>query len=423
MPNTQQTSPLDPQDLAKNVTALVSTALMSQARALVVDRQQDAAAYIDDPVLAVRTRDHQEELARDVDYYLNRVLPEVIARLSDGTGAANLVSALAATAGTATGKQAPDELLSATLAQFGQYQSAAADLAGTLSSTATRAAMRGTDLEAALQQVIDGLQGSDGAIQQTKDAITTTSAAISQDLAGIVKAADEIGAGVKTWLLDKVKIVTGILSSFGGSDEEETDDSEPKPKPKPKPKAKDTSADDGDDSGDDGDDGDGDETPVTPTKPKKKFDVSGLDVDVDTSGDDGTGGTSKGAADLGDAAAAFRAHNTELAGLYQLLAMQRAELAVAAAISDQAAGFAAGLKTAATAAGALAASWQSVLDAAAPLQDETDLTVLSAALAKAVSGACAHWSALADELSYARSALAGKSGLIPDVGPLPDVDD
>ena len=144
--------------------------------------------YIDDPVLAVRTRDHQEELARDVDYYLNRVLPEVIARLSDGTGAANLVSALAATAGTATGKQAPDELLSATLAQFGQYQSAAADLAGTLSSTATRAAMRGTDLEAALQQVIDGLQGSDGAIQQTKDAITTTSAAISQDLAGIVKA-------------------------------------------------------------------------------------------------------------------------------------------------------------------------------------------------------------------------------------------
>jgi hypothetical protein len=419
MPNTQQTSPLDPQNLAKNVTALVSTALMSQARALVVDRQQDAAAYIDDPVLAVRTRDSQEELARDVDYYLNRVLPDVIGRLSDGNSAATLVSALGATAGTATGQQAPDELLSATLAQFGQYQSAAADLADTLTSTATRAAMRGTDLETALQQVIDGLQGADGEIQQTKDAITTTREAISQDLAGIVKAADEIGSGVKTWLLDKVKIVTGILSSFGGSDEEEAD--EPKAKAKPKPKTKDTSADDGED-GEDGGEDDG-QAPVTPAKPKKKFDVSGLDVDVDTSGDDGTGGTSKGATDLGDAAAAFRTHNDELAGLYQLLATQRAELAVAAAISDQAAGFAASLRTAASAAGALAASWQSVLDAADPLGEETDPKVLSAALTTAVSGASAHWAGLASELSYARSALAGKSGLIPDVGPLPDVDD
>lgn len=408
MPIAKVTSPLDPQGLAKNVTAQVSAALMAQARALVVARQQDAAAYIEDPVLAVRTRDGQEELRRDVDYYLNRALPDVIGRLTDANSAASFVAALATTLGTDDGRGAPEDLLSATVEQFEQYRSGAADLADGLAAASARTAERADGLAALLQQRIDALEGPDGELQKTKDAIDETAAAIDQDLGAVVKAADEIGAGVKTWLLDKIKVVTGTLSSFGGGDDDEEEEA-PKPKPKPKKSAVDDEG--GDEGGDDGDD-------PAPVK-KKKFDVTGIDVDVDRSGDDGTGGASKGSADLGSAVAAFHAHNAKLADLYHALARQKAELAIAAAIGDQAAGFARSLDSAATCATTLAATWQSLLDSVATLLDETEPDRLAGVLAAAATGAAAHWTALAGELDYARAALAGKRGAIPDVGPLP----
>jgi hypothetical protein len=414
MPNVQVTSPLDPQSLAKNVTAQVSTALMSQARALVVARQQDAAAYIDDPALAVRTRDSQEELRRDVDYYLNRALPDVVGRLTDASGAASFVAALATTLGTADGRQAPADLLGAALEQFEQYRSGAADLADSLSAASTRTAGRAAGLAALLQQQIDALEGPDGQLQKTKDSIAETAAAIDADISGIVTAADKVGSGVKTWLLDKIKVVTGTLSSFGGGDDEEADAPAPK---QSSSKTKKTAADGGDTGEDAGDGGDTGDDPA-PVK-KKKFDVTGMDVDVDRSGDDGTGETSQGSADLGAAVAAFRKHNAQLADLYLALARQKSELAVAAAIGDQAAGFARSLDSASACAATLAATWQSLLDAATTLQDKTDPAQLAGALAAAATGATAHWTALAAELDYARSALAGKRGAIPDVGPLP----
>lgn len=386
--------PLDPQDLSKTATALVSGALLGQARALVVARQQDATAYLEDPTLMLRTRQSQEELGRDVDYYLNRLMPDVIGRLADATSAAGLVTALGTTLGGDTGRQSAPQLFDALVTEFTRRRTGSADLADALSAAAQRTGARATVLEAALQERIDALRGDDGEIQKTKDAITATRDAINQDLNDLVKAADEIGSGVKNWLLDKVKIVTGILSSFGGSDGEDG--------------GADTSA--GGDAPAGGD----------AKKPGKKFDVSGLDVDVDRSGDDGTGGTSQGSAELGSSAAAFREHNDELAGLYRLLARQKAELAVAAAIRDQAAGFAESVQSASAAATALGDAWQSVLDAALSLQAETDdADTFADLLAGAVSSSAARWSALTEQLGYARAALAGRRGQIPDVGPLP----
>jgi hypothetical protein len=422
MPAVKAHSPLDPQTLAKDATALVSAALMGQARALVVARQQDAALYIDDPVLAVRTRDSQEELRRDVDYYLNRAMLDVIGRLVDADSAATLFAALSSTLAATADQQSSVGLLGAVLAQFEQNHGAAAELADNLSATASRVTDRSTALEALLQQQIDALEGPEGEIQKTKDALAETTRAINSDLDDVVKAADAVGSGVKTWLLDKIKVVTGILSTFGGDGGEDG--------------AGDSSGDSGGGGGSSADDtadgsGEDDSTDDGAKSGKaqaggksggsggKRFDVTGLDVDVDRSGDDGTGEASQGSADLGAAVASYRTHNATAADLYWSLARQNAGLAVAAAIGDQAGGLSSGLGSAAAAASALADGWQSLLDAAGPLREQTDSAQLAAELSAAVNGATARWSSLAAELAYARAALVGERGMIPDVGTLP----
>jgi hypothetical protein len=371
--------PLDPLTLAKDVTTLVSAGLVAQARALAVARQQDAAAYVSDVALAIRTRNSQEEFRTDVAYYLNRLLPDVIATLSSTAGAAALVAALETSAAGVTDEQALAGLVDATVTQFQDYQGAAADLSASLEEAAKRSADRKLDLEALLQRQIDAMDGPEGEIQKTRDAIDETTKTIGEDLAQVVKGASGIGGGVTTFLTDKLKLVTGILTTFGGS------------------KEKDGSKENGEGA---------------EKAPEKPFTMES--IDMEQTGTTGSGDASSGSADLGTAVGAFRAHNAELAKLFQRLARQDASVAVAAAIADQVDSFARSVSDVAAAAGAVAATWQRVADAISAL-GENDPAGLPRDLAKAAT----RWTALSGELTYARAAITGKRGAIPDIGTLP----
>jgi hypothetical protein len=378
----QSGSALDPLSLTTDLSTLESAALVAQGRALVVERQQDAGAYIADPVLAVRTRDSQEELRTDVEFYLNRLLPDTIARMADADAAANLLAALG-TASADAQDAAPPTLIGATVTQFEGYRKNASSLSARLNKAATQVADRGAALEALLKQQIDALEGPDGEIQKTRDEITQTRAAISKDLSDVVAGANNVGKGVTTFITDKVKFVTGIFSSFGGGSE----------------------------SG--GGTDDGGET--TGGKDGKPFDVEELDLEK-TSGQ-GTDDTSAGAVEVGQAVASYHEHYDQLAELYHTLAQQKTELAVAAAISDQADGFARSLNDVAAAAAVLAETWQSVLDETRALQDAEPAT-LPEHLAAALEKAGPNWSDLSTELTHVRAALAGGRGRIANVGTL-----
>lgn len=386
MSQTQSGSALDPLSLTTDLSTLESAALVAQARALVVERQQDAGAYITDPALAVHTRDSQEELRTDVELYLNRLLPDTIARMADGDAAANLLAALGTASADAQETALPG-LVDATVAQFETYRKNAAGLSARLNKAATSVTDRGTALETLLKQQIDALDGPDGEIQKTRDEITQTRAAISQDLSDVVSGSNNVGKGVTTFITDKVKFVTGIFSSFGGGSESDGGGSE---------------------------DG-GDSTGGKDKKPGKPFNAEDLDVDK-TSGQ-GTDDTSAGAVEVGKAIANFHEHNDKLAELYHSLAQQKVELAVAATISDQADGFARSLNDLAAAAATVAQTWQSVLDETRALQD-ADPADLPAALATALEKAGPNWAALSTELTYVRAALAGGRGRIANVGSL-----
>jgi hypothetical protein len=374
---------LDPLSLTTDLTTLESTALVAQAHALVVERQQDAGAYVDDPALAVQTRDSQEELRTGVEFYLNRLLPDTIARMADGDSAANFLAALATASAGAEDAALPG-LVKATLTQFETYRKNAVGLSTRLNKAATQVSDSRTALEALLKQEIDALEGDEGAIQKTRTAIAETRDAISKDLSDVVAGANNLGKGVSTFITDKVKFVTGIFSTFGGS-----------------------SSEDGGGSADGGDDTTGGK------KDGKPFDVESMDLDKTT--DQGSGEASEGTAEIGKAVASFHEHNDLLAELYHTLAKQKVELAVAAAISDQADNFARGLNDLAEAAAAVAATWQSVLDAAQPLRD-ADPADLPSALASALEQAGPNWSAMSTELTYVRAALAGGHGRIANVG-------
>ena len=385
MSQAQSGSALDPLSLTTDLSTLESAALVAQARALVVERQQDAGAYITDPVLAVHTRDSQEELRTDVELYLNRLLPDTIARMADGDAAANLLAALGTASADAQETALPG-LVNATVAQFETYRKNAAGLSARLNKAATSVTDRGTALETLLKQQIDALDGPDGEIQKTRDEITQTRAAISQDLSDVVSGSNNVGKGVTTFITDKVKFVTGIFSSFGGGSESDGGG--------------------GDDGGDTG---------GKDKKDGKPFNAEDLDVDKTTG--QGTDDTSAGAVEVGKAVANFHEHNDKLAELYHTLAQRKVELAVAATISDQADGLARSLNDVAAAAATVAATWQSVLDETRALQD-ADPADLPAALATALENAGPNWAALSTELTYVRAALAGGHGRIANVGSL-----
>lgn len=389
MPKAQSGSALDPLSLTTDLSTLESAALVAQARALVVERQQDAGAYIADPALAVRTRDSQEELRTDVELYLNRLLPDTIARMADADAAANLLAALGTAAADAQDAALP-ALITATLTQFEAYRKNAAALSARLNKAATQVGDRGAALEALLKQQIDALEGPDGEIQKTRDEITLTRAAISKDLSDVVAGANNVGKGVTTFITDKVKFVTGIFSSFGGGSESG-----------------------GGSDGGGGDSGDGGGS--TGKADAKPFNVEELDLEK-TSGQ-GTDDTSAGAAEVGQAVASYHEHNDQLAVLYHTLAQQKTELAVAAAISDQADGFARSLNDVAAAAATVAETWQSVLGETRALAD-ADPAQLPADLAGALEQAGPGWSELSTELTYVRAALAGGRGRIANVGTL-----
>ena len=392
MPKAQSGSALDPLSLTTDLSTLESAALVAQARALVVERQQDAGAYIADPVLAVRTRDSQEELRTDVELYLNRLLPDTIGRMADADAAANLLAALGTASADAQDASLPT-LIGAAVAQFETYRKNASALSARLTKTATDVTDRGAALEALLKQQIEALEGPDGELQKTRDEITQTRAAISKDLSDVVAGANNVGKGVTTFITDKVKFVTGIFSSFGGGSE---------------------SGGGSGGSGGDGDSGGGDSTGGT-GKDAKPFNVEELDLEK-TSGQ-GTDDTSAGAVEVGQAVASYHEHNDQLAELYHTLARQKTELAVAAAISDQADGFARSVNDVATAAATVAETWQSVLDETRALQD-LDPAQLPEALAAALAKAGPNWSDLSTELTYVRAALAGGRGRISNVGTL-----
>lgn len=380
----RENSPLDPLALTRDLVALESAALLAQARALVLERQEDAGAYISDPVLAVHTLDGQQELRGDVEYYLNRLMPDAIARLTDATGAANLLAALDTASAAADGSTLPG-LLDAALTRFEDCRRGAAGLAANLDQAATTVSGRKDALQALLQQQIEALQGPDGQIQQTRDAIAQTRKALSDDLDNVVVGANEIGKGVTTFLTDKIKLVTGIFSTFGGQ-------------------AKPDAGGEGDGGGSGGQDA------------PKKFEAE--DIDLEQTSDEGSGEASKGSTQVGQAVASFHTHNRELADLYRALAEQKAELAVAALVEDQADAFCRALQNTAGAAAAVAATWQSVLENAQTLR-ESDPEKLPDALAGALSDATGRWSSLTAELGHVRAALTGQRGAIPSVGALP----
>jgi len=372
--------PLDPLTLAKDVTMLVSAGLVAQARALAVARQQDAAGYVTDVALAIRTRNSQEEFRTDVAHYLNRLLPDVIAALSSTAGAAALVGALETAVAGVTDEQLLAGLLNAALTQIQDYQSTAADLSNSLEEAAKRTEDRKLGLESLLQRQIDALDGDDGKIQQTKDGIGEASKAAGEDLTRVVSAAGAIGGGVTTFLTDKFKLVTGMLTTFGND---------------PKEKKKDA-----------GDDEDSEKDAGTP------FTLES--IDMEQTGTTGSGEASKGSSGLGAAVADFRQHNAKLAELFHQLAAQNASVAVAVAIADQVDAFARSVYGVAAAAGAVADTWQRLADAITALGEEEP-----GALPRDLGKAAPRWTALSGELSYARMAIAGKRGAIPDVGPLP----
>lgn len=178
MSKAQSGSALDPLSLTTDLSTLESAALVAQGRALVVERQQDAGAYIADPVLAVRTRDSQEELRTDVELYLNRLLPDTIARMADADAAANLLAALGTASADAQDTALPT-LIGATVTQVETYRKNASGLSARLNKTATQVADRGAALETLLKKQIDALEGPDGELQKTRDAITATRTALS----------------------------------------------------------------------------------------------------------------------------------------------------------------------------------------------------------------------------------------------------
>ncbi|MEE1821636.1 hypothetical protein PUR61_05410 [Streptomyces sp. BE20] len=459
--------PLGPSTMTQDLVLLVSTALVAQARALTVDRQQDAAEYVSDPFLAAQTRDSQEKCGSDAAYFLDRLLPGVTACVSDAEEAGRLVAALGAAvpARTATGggprrgsgggsdadasAGAGGDALGALVTRFEEHRTVAQSHAKALSETASRTAARSDELETALQQRITALQGPDGGIQRTRDAIAEVVASISADLDAVVSGAKETGSGVTAFLTDKIKLVTGTLSRFGGADSPgggqppgagggktspggptaapaTAPGPEPAKAPAPavgvgpvpaKPPAPAVGPAPAKAAGPAPAKPPGSAPAKAPGQPPgkapaKPFDVAALGLDE--AGDTGADQVGRGTAALGAALASYRAHNAVLADLYHALAAQNAELAVAAAIGDQTRNFALALSGVATAAAGLAATWQSLVDRAAELEGR-DLRDVAAAAAAAAP----RWTALAAELAHVRAAVSGRRGAIPDVGVLP----
>ncbi|MFI8462008.1 hypothetical protein [Kitasatospora sp. NPDC085464] len=387
MPTANLSAPLDPLNLGGSVVSLASVALVAQARALAVARQQDVAEHIADPFLALSTRDGQEEFRTEAAYYLDRLLPGVFTSMSDAEVASHLVNAVPE-ASAADGGSATD-LVDALVAQFSQCQAAAEAHAAALREASSRAAARKAELEATLKEAISALQGPDGEIQKTRRAIDDTVKALDRDLAAVVSGGEAIGAGVTKFLGDKIELVTGVLAKFGGTDSSDG---------KKKQKNRDTPG--------------GPDEQAESKPPGKSFEVEG--VALDKAGDEGSQQSSHGAADFGAALASYQAHNAALADLYHALAEQGAELAVAAAISDQAENFARSVGGAAAAATDLAACWQSLVDRAVGLAHSSPADVAAGAAA-----AAPRWAALSLELAHARAAVTGRASAIPDVGMLP----
>ncbi|MEV6909754.1 hypothetical protein [Amycolatopsis sp. NPDC051071] len=365
---------LDPLTLADDVERLVATGIAAQARALALARQENAASFVPDEVLAARIQDAQEQVGESTAYFLDRLLPDLIRGLSDADGAAGLVTGLDRTITRLdTDGQVP-VVTGAVVTEFDAYRAKSLRLSNALTAAAGRADAKVATLAGVLKSEIAALDGPDGAIAKARAGIAATVKALDDDVNAVVTQAKAVGSGVKGFLTDKVKFATGILTDFGGKDT-----TPPKAGEKPK------------DTG-------------------KKFSVTG--IDVERAGDTGADTASSGATGLDAAIAAFKRDNVELAALYQRLYRLNAAMAVAAALTDQITAYAGALRLTAVAAANVTTTWETCLartDGALDTRPSVE-----AALAKVTDG----WAELSARLRHARMAVAGGRGLIPDVGPL-----
>lgn len=338
---------VDIRELGDALERTVAAGLVAQAHALALTRAEDTGPFLNDEVLRRRVRNAQEECGATATHYLNRVLPDVIGTVTAVHAAAGLVKAAYEAGG------ADNEVR----AEFARYGRSAREVADDLGAVADQAGVANAELLGLLEK------HDDAEVERIRDEIDKTRADAEAALGDLVTRSKAVGGGVRTFLTDKVKFVTGVVTRFG----DDTGDKHDKPTARSGRSTADALTDD---------------KPSTSRSARSRKPFSVESVDIERIKDTGIDDTSAAATGLGDAITSHRRANQRLAGLYQDLYRASASVAVASAVCDQAESFGRSVRAAAKAANELAAAWQH-------------------------ADTAADWSALHTRLTRARASLTG----------------
>jgi hypothetical protein len=404
---------------------LAGAGIITQANALVLLRQARVDLFDADEELSSKLRAGQEAFVTRANYYLTRLLPNIISGVTDADAAKNLFvpavgmvrQKLLGPRGDVSNDAGADgaALVDAVRNRMTTYRDNAKEMHRLLEKEAAEAERDSKIVSDLVQARIRQLDGADGALTKTQAAITAAEADRAKHLDEMVSKARNVGAALK-------KMGIGFFEIFSGKS-----DSPPKtPTSTPKTPATDPNS-----SGDTPKPVAAkppDDTPkpvadapkaAVVTKPEAggqgKTDGS-FAVEAITVGQEGMEGHIA-------AEQALIADNKEIARLYRELAEQGQTLAIAKAIGSQIAGYASALRVMAAKFNECFKTWEDLVSGLESFRMEITRAATSATEARALSdslsnGALATWTRLDNHTRSIREAFTGNTNAISAVGPL-----
>lgn len=407
---------------------LAGAGIITQANALVLLRQTRVDLFDADQELSTKLRTGQETFETRANYYLSRLLPNIIGGVTDADAAKSLfVSAVgmvrqkllgprgdAANDGGADGAA----LVDAVRSRMTAYRENAKELHRLLAKEAAEAEADSKIVSDLVQARIRQLDGADGALEKTQAAITAAEAGRAKHLDEMVAKARNVGEALK-------KMGTGFFEIFSGKSDgpPKTPTSTP-PTGTPPTSAPKTPAADPKSSGDTpkpvaAKPADDTPKPAVVTKPEAggggKKDGS-FAVEAITVGQEGMEGHIA-------AEQALIEDNKQIARLYRELAEQGQTLAIAKAVGSQIAGYASALRVMTGKSAEYLKTWEDLVSGLASFRMELARAATSATEARALSdslsnGALATWNRLENHTRPIREAFTGDTNAISAVGPL-----
>lgn len=419
MPNAQ----ISAERIGIGLEELARAAIITQVNALLLLRQPRVDLFGADQELSAKLRSEQEAFARVAGYYLSRLHPNIVQRVSDADAARNLfVSAAGVLQQRLVGprgdvSQDPGtggaDVVNALKTQMSAYRNGAKELCRLVASDLAEVELHNKSVSDLVQARIRQLDGADGALAATQAAITKAEADRAKHLDEMVSKARNVGDALK-------KLATGFFEIFVPKSDEKPKtpsstpkptDSEPKPSGSSTPKPTDS---DPKPSG-------SAPKPSTATKPETggdgKKDTS-FAVEAITAGQGGMEGHIA-------AERALIEDNKKIALLYQQLAEQGQSLAIAKAIGSQIGTYASALRAMSASCDAYVKTWDDVVTGLDAFKAEVTRVAASAAEAKTlrdglVNDVLPTWKRLEDHTRPIRDAFTGADpNAIAAIGPLP----